>query len=194
VYYIKASGADTTVFGTGRYALQINMGTATQTPVASPNTTTAASGPGGSSSGLSSGCLDLLPESSESGLANNPGNPGFSLLMDLVSQGKAELYSSEAAPSASLMTQRLNTGRAKRGRLKFTHFEYLVVRVLRLPQKSGQSRMVPDGMEVRIGAELVECDPVSDRPGQQIDCAIGMRCLLAACQRERTCCGVDLRN
>jgi hypothetical protein len=53
VYYIRASGADTTVFGTGKYGLQVNMGTATQNAVASPNTATASSGSGGVSSYIS---------------------------------------------------------------------------------------------------------------------------------------------
>ncbi len=47
VYYIKATGADNTVFGIGAYALLVNMGTGTQTSVASPVTATAATGGGG---------------------------------------------------------------------------------------------------------------------------------------------------
>jgi hypothetical protein len=53
-WFIKVEGADTSVFGTGAYALQINMGTAVQPPVARPNTATAATGEGGFSSPLES--------------------------------------------------------------------------------------------------------------------------------------------
>ena len=49
-WFIKVEGADATVFGTGKYALQINMGSGTLPPVNSPNTATAATGGGGFSS------------------------------------------------------------------------------------------------------------------------------------------------
>jgi hypothetical protein len=47
VYYIKVEGADETVFGTGRYALQVNMGTAPLPDVNGPDTSTPATGLGG---------------------------------------------------------------------------------------------------------------------------------------------------
>jgi hypothetical protein len=41
-WFIKVEAAETTVFGTGRYALQVNVGAGTQSPVSSPNTDTPA--------------------------------------------------------------------------------------------------------------------------------------------------------
>ncbi len=49
-WYVKVEAAESSVFGTGKYALQINMGTAPLPPVNSPNTATAATGSGGNSS------------------------------------------------------------------------------------------------------------------------------------------------
>jgi len=54
-WYVKVEGAESGVFGTGTYALQINMGTAPMPPVSSPNTATAATGGGGMGSPIEDG-------------------------------------------------------------------------------------------------------------------------------------------
>jgi hypothetical protein len=54
VYYIVTDGADSTVFGTGKYGIQVNMGTAALPTLSKPITTTAVSGSGGTSMSYSS--------------------------------------------------------------------------------------------------------------------------------------------
>jgi hypothetical protein len=59
-YYVKVAGADTTVFGTGKYALVLNMGTAASPTVPLPNTQLVNGGPlqGGGGQALQKlGCL-----------------------------------------------------------------------------------------------------------------------------------------
>ena len=51
VYFIKAAGADTSVFGTGTYALQVNLGSSSLPTLTGPNTETSCSGTGGSGTG-----------------------------------------------------------------------------------------------------------------------------------------------
>ncbi len=84
VYYIYADGADSTVFGTGAYALQVNMGTGSLTTVSSTNTATACYGAGGTSAYLDSG----------SDTAGNSGiTPhGFERLLDLVNKGQGDFF------------------------------------------------------------------------------------------------------
>jgi hypothetical protein len=48
-WFVKVEAAEASVFGTGTYALQINMGTAPLPPVNSPNTATPSTGGGGGS-------------------------------------------------------------------------------------------------------------------------------------------------
>jgi hypothetical protein len=45
VFYLKVSGADTSVFGTGKYALGLNMGSGCMPPIPVPTTTTANGNP-----------------------------------------------------------------------------------------------------------------------------------------------------
>jgi hypothetical protein len=54
-WFVKVEGAESGAFGTGKYALQINMGTAAMPPVSSPDTATAATGGGGSGSPIDGG-------------------------------------------------------------------------------------------------------------------------------------------
>ncbi|GEM_PF-3956586 len=61
VYYIVADGADSTVFGTGKYGIQVNMGTAPLPTLSKPITTTAVSGSGGTSMSLEETCGAGLP-------------------------------------------------------------------------------------------------------------------------------------
>jgi hypothetical protein len=54
-WYIKVEGAEGGDFGTGKYALQVNMGTASLPPVNSPNTATPVTGGGGNGSPVEQG-------------------------------------------------------------------------------------------------------------------------------------------
>lgn len=49
-WFIKVESAESSVFGVGKYALQVNMGTASLPPVSSPNTATPVTGYGGNGS------------------------------------------------------------------------------------------------------------------------------------------------
>ena len=51
-YYVKVAGADTTAFGTGKYAFTLNMGSGASPIVPKPNTTTANGSPLHSGGGL----------------------------------------------------------------------------------------------------------------------------------------------
>jgi hypothetical protein len=51
-YYVKVQGADTTVFGTGRYALELNLGTGADPTASLPNTQTANGDPMTSGGGV----------------------------------------------------------------------------------------------------------------------------------------------
>lgn len=95
VYYIAADGADSSVFGIGGYALQVNLGSTTQAPASSPNTAVAASGDGGSAAGMSSDSPSLTSSllhtvTSLVTTATTTLTDGLKLLTDLIGQGKAE--------------------------------------------------------------------------------------------------------
>jgi hypothetical protein len=49
-WYVKVEGADSSAFGIGTYAMQVNMGTAQLPVVSGPDTATPVTGPGGSGS------------------------------------------------------------------------------------------------------------------------------------------------
>jgi hypothetical protein len=57
VFYAKVSGANTTAFGTGAYALTLNFGTGSSPTVTPPNTQTAASGSPSTSGGYANGAF-----------------------------------------------------------------------------------------------------------------------------------------
>jgi hypothetical protein len=61
-YYVQVMGADMTAFGTGRYALTLNMGTGSMSSVPLPNTQTANGNPISGSGGLANyeGLLDAM--------------------------------------------------------------------------------------------------------------------------------------
>lgn len=102
-YFMEAAGAETSVFGIGAYALQVNLGTAPLPPVPLPDTATAASDGGGNSSGMFSGGGAFAATTNAVEL--------FDLLLSL---GRAEVYETlpetNVAPHGELTTSNSNHG------------------------------------------------------------------------------------
>jgi hypothetical protein len=102
VYYITADGADTSVFGVGKYALQVNLGSGAQSAVASPGTAVSANGESGYAAGMSSPSTEsqqsspsllgslLNPVSSLVTTVTNTLTGGLKLLTGLIEDGRAE--------------------------------------------------------------------------------------------------------
>src|SRR5262249_54923984 len=95
-YYVKVQGADNTVFSTGKYALELNLGTGSTPTAAPPNTQTA------NGNNLTSGVVfPVAPElRSDASAGDGVGGGGVSANMEI---SPVPTY---PAPSAALVVAR----------------------------------------------------------------------------------------